>query len=49
MDEVTRLEAELDSVLRELLIKDPDAVLRVLLCLQQASLPVVWPNLKLAG
>lgn len=42
MDEITRLEIELDSVLRELLIKDPNAVLRVMKCLEQASLPVVW-------
>lgn len=49
MDEVTRLEIELQSLLKELLIKDPDAVLRVLLCLQQAGLPTVWPKLELAG
>lgn len=49
MDEITRLEIELDAVLRELLEKDPNAVLRVLLTLQQASLPVVWPKINLAG
>lgn len=49
MDEVTRLENELNALLRELLDKDPDAVLRVMLCLQQASIPVVWPKLDLAG
>lgn len=49
MDEITRLEIELDSVLRELLQKDPNAVMRVMRALEQASLPVVWPKLQLAG
>ncbi len=49
MDEITRLEIELDALLRELLTKDPNAVLRVMKCLEQASIPVVWPKLSLAS
>lgn len=49
MDEITRLEIELLSTMKELLVKDPDAVLRVMLCLQQAGLPTVWPKLELVA
>ncbi len=49
MDEVDRLETELLAVMKELLEKDPDAVLRVLLCLQQAGLPTCWPKLQMVG
>ena len=49
MDEIDRLEAELLAAMRELLIRDSNAVVRVMKCLEQASVPIVWPKLKIAG
>lgn len=41
MDEITRLEIELDAVLRELLEQDPNGIQRVLIRLKTACAPTV--------